>query len=151
MNGMVRQLILAIGMVAAAAGTGVCNAAAEPVAISLTAAAHGDVLDISGTVTVPDGAWIIYAAYRSGDLDSSVRGYVQVQNGHFEAQVDISRWPPGAISVDANFQVMLPDREQPAVVIDRFGPSGERMSGDSVVEGGLSFRAAVASATAVKE
>jgi hypothetical protein len=38
--------------------------AAATVTISVRAELEGDVLHIRGSATVPDGAWIIYAAYR---------------------------------------------------------------------------------------
>jgi hypothetical protein len=47
-------------------------------------------------------------------------------------------------------RVRLPEREQPAAVITLYGPNGERMTGEDVVEGGDSFHAAVASTTTVK-
>jgi hypothetical protein len=78
------------------------------------------------------------------------RGYARVRNDHFTASVSISRWPPGKIKVDANFQTLLPTRVQPGAVTERYGAHGERMTGKDVVKGGDSFRAAVTSATVVK-
>jgi hypothetical protein len=123
---------------------------AAPVSIAVHASVEGQTLRIRGTATVPDGAWIIYAAYRTSKPAMRDKGYAQVRDNRFTAAVDISRWPPGTITVDANFQTLLPSRQQPRVVIERFGAQGSRMTGDDVVKGGGSFRAAVASATAIK-
>ena len=45
---------------------------------------------------------------------------------------------------------MLPDHEQPAIVMQKYGAKGERMSGDTVVQEGESYRAAVIEVRSVK-
>tara|TARA_B100000609_G_C16988966_1_gene317710 strand:+ start:161 stop:529 length:369 start_codon:yes stop_codon:yes gene_type:complete len=120
------------------------------VAISVPAEIEGGVLYMRGRATVPNGAWVIYAAYRAAETERRVMGYVRAKDQRFTAPVGISRWPPGEIRVDAHFQVSLLSREQPDTVIARFGRDGERMSGKDIVEGGGDFQAAVASAKAVK-
>lgn len=136
---LVLGLALAMAAVPAAADTG------EHVAISVHASADDGVLHIRGTATVPDGALIIYAAYRAGDPKSRARGYARVADQAFAADVDVSHWPPGMVHVDAHFQVLLPGRTQPDKIVARYGVRGERMTGKDVVQGGDSFRAAVAS------
>lgn len=126
------------------------SASAVPVSMSVRARIDGHNLHIQGRATVPDGAWIIYAAYRTVKPDLRVRGYARVRHDLFKAVVDISKWPSGKINVDANFQLLLPAREQPKAVIERFGINGKRMTGKDVVKGGGSFRAAIASTTVVK-
>ncbi|MCT9000300.1 hypothetical protein [Chelativorans intermedius] len=121
-----------------------------PVAISVQAAIEGERLRISGRASVPDGAWIIYAVYRPATPQRRTTGYAQIDDGRFSAKIDVSDWPPGEIAVDTHFQLLMPHRVQPDGVIDRFGPNGERMIGDSVVEGGNAFRAAIASTTVAK-
>lgn len=149
MVGVFRLFILTVTLAAAGAG-GSLKVADAPVAISVRAVVEDDTLHIRGSATVPDGAWIIYAAYRLEEPQRRVTGYAQVEDEQFAAQIAASRWPAGKISVDAHFQVMLPARKQPDSVIDRFGPNGERMTGKDVVEGGGSFRAAIASTSVVK-
>jgi hypothetical protein len=127
------------------------QAASEiPVAISVRASTQGAMLQIHGNATVPDGAWIIYAAYSNSEPQTRITGYARVEKGQFAAQTNISSWPPGKIKVDAHFQVPLPERKQPDAVVVRFGRNGERMTGKSVVEGGGAFRAAIASTTVIK-
>jgi hypothetical protein len=38
---------------------------------------------------------------------------------------------------------MLPEREQPAIVFQKYGAKGERMTGKTVVQEGEAYRAAV--------
>ena len=121
-----------------------------PVTISVQAIIEKERLRISGRARVPDGAWILYAVYRPAAPQRRTTGYSQIDDGRFSAKIDISDWPPGEIAVDTHFQLLMPDRVQPDEVIERFGPNGERMTGDSVVEGGSAFRAAIASTTVVK-
>ncbi len=75
-------------------------------------------------------------------------GYARVAGHGYAAALDIAGWPPGDIVVDAHFQMMLPDRSQPAALQALYGASGERMTGPGVVEGGGGFRAAIASTVA---
>ena len=121
-----------------------------PVTISVRAEVEGDVLNIHGSATVPDGAWIIYAAYRVAEPQQRRDGYARTKNGRFAAEADVSGWPAGEIAVDAHFQVRLPAHKQPDAVVTRFGRDGERMRGESVVQGGDNFRAAIASTKVVK-
>lgn len=127
-------------------------AAAEkvPVTISVRASLQGNSLRIRGTATVPDDAWIIYAAYRHDAPRTRVTGYARVAHRRWAADVDVAGWPPGRIAVDAHFQILLPGRRQPAAVVARYGHNGERMTGPDVVVGGAGFRAAVASSAVTK-
>lgn len=150
MTRLFRALLLALavgfGLVAGRA------AAADkvPVTISVRASLQGDSLRIRGTATVPDGAWIIYAAYRPDAPRTRATGYARVAHRRWAADVDVAGWPPGRIAVDAHFQILLPRRKQPAAVIARYGPRGARMTGPDVVAGGAGFRAAVASTAVTK-
>ncbi|MGH7076129.1 MAG: hypothetical protein ACREFD_18315 [Stellaceae bacterium] len=135
----------------AGAGSVRCLAASTvPVAISVRAKIEGQTLHIFGKANVPNGAWIIYAAYRTAPPRARATGYAQVRDDRFAAHLNVANWLPGPIKVDVNFQVLLPTRKQPAIVTTRFGKLGERMTGSDVVKGGGTFRAAVASTTVVK-
>lgn len=140
-------LTVSLGLVGS---DGSLAAAEVPVAISVWAKVEGEILRIRGTATVPDGAWIAYAAYRVAEPQMRATGYARVEAGRFAAQVNVAHWPPGEIAVDAHFQMLVPGRTQPDAAAARYGPKGERMTGDDVVEGGASYRAAVASTAAVK-
>lgn len=121
-----------------------------PVAISVHAAIKDGLLRIHGSATVPDGAWIIFAAYRVADPQRRITGYAKIKDEQFTARTDVSNWPAGAIAVDANFQMRMRKHEQPAAVIARFGRNGEYMRGEEVVQGGGAFRAAIASTRVIK-
>lgn len=125
-------------------------ASPPPVSISLQAELSGSELYISGHASVPDGAWIIYGAYRPASPQLRATGYARVRQQSFSARVDVGNWPSGRINVDANFQIVLPKRHQPRAVIALYGAQGQRMTGRDVVRGGASFRAAVASTAVVK-
>jgi hypothetical protein len=111
---------------------------------------EGETLHLSGRATLPDSAWIIYAAHHIEEPQTRVRGYARVANERFSARADVPDWPPGEIAVDAHFQILLPEREQPEAVVDLFGEKGERMTGGDVVEGGAGYRTAVASTRVAK-
>lgn len=125
-------------------------AADASVAISVHADVESGTLRVRGTATVPDGAWIMYAAYRAAAPQTRATGYTQVDDEEFAAQLDVSSWPTGELAVDVHFQMLLPGRRQPDPVVARFGPNGERMIGENVIEGGMDFRAAIASTRATK-
>lgn len=145
---MTRTFLVVIGL--GFAWTVQAQPAGAPVAISVHAELDSDMLYIRGNATVPDGAWIIYAAYRVAEPQRRATGYAQVRDQRFTARADVSGWPPGDIAVDAHFQMGLPEREQPDAVVARFGRNGERMRGDDVVQGGSGFRAAITSTTIAK-
>jgi hypothetical protein len=121
-----------------------------PVRMTLRAALETGKVRLSGTASVPDGAWIIYVVYRKAAPGTRANGFARVRGGRYAAVVDVRGWPPGRIAVDAHFQILLPGRRQPAAVIERFGRMGERMTGPTVVKGGAGFRAAVVSASVTK-
>ena len=107
-------------------------------------------LRIIGTATVPDGAWVAYVAYSAADPKRRTVGMALVTNGQFSATADLSNFAAGQIVIDTNFQMLVPGRAQPGVVIQRYGPRGERMTGANVVVLGAAHRVAVASTTVVK-
>ena len=121
-----------------------------PVTLSGNSSIAGDALTITGHTSIPDGAWLIFAAYSVEHPLVRTRDYMLVKDGQFSAQVDISGWPSGEIETDIHFQTMLPDHEQPAIVMQKYGAKGERMSGDTVVQEGESYRAAVIEVRSVK-
>lgn len=138
-------------LLAITAGAPDLRAAEVPVSLTLDTAIEGDALQISGDATVPDGALMVYAAYSREDRQHRATGYAEVRDARYSARVDVAGWPAGGIAVDAHFQIMLPGREQPDAVVARYGPSGENMTGEQVVRGGGGFRAAVVSASVVRE
>lgn len=146
---MLRPFTLGVAVALAVLGCS-SGGSSVPVTIAVHADMAGDILRIHGNATVPDGAWIIYAAYRPTGPDRRAKGYVRVKDGRFAAEVNTAGWPRGPIRIDADFQIFLPERTQPAAVVARYGQNGERMSGADVVQGGGAFRAAVSSATIIK-
>lgn len=148
MTQIARMVLL--GLILSFAVAGQALADGVPVTISVRAELDGNSLRIRGRATVPDGAWIIYAAYSVAEPRWRVTGYTRIQDDKFAAEAHIGNWPPGEIAVDAHFQILLPEREQPPDIVARFGRNGERMRGKSVVQGGGGFRAAIASTRVIK-
>jgi hypothetical protein len=149
MNGWLGLSLVAASLSIAALRPSVA-ASPPPVSITVHAELGGSKLHIRGHASVPDGAWIIYAAYRRAQPRLRVAGYARVRRHSFGADVDVADWPAGKISVDANFQMRLPARRQPEAVVALYGAHGQRLTGPDVVRGGGSFRAAVASAEVTK-
>ncbi len=114
-----------------------------PVTLNGYSAIDGDDLTITGETSAPDGAWLIFATYSVETPRIRKRSYMLVKHGRFSAQVNIHGWPTGEIETDIHFQTMLPEREQPAIVFQKYGAKGERMTGKTVVQQGESYRAAV--------
>lgn len=150
MSRLVAALVVALSLVGAPT---TCATAAPgvPVNLSLKARIDGGWLHIDGKATVPDGAWVTYAAYRPEQPRKRVTGYTKVKHHRFAAKVGLSGWPAGKIVVDADFQVNLRGRRQPINVIAMYGPEGQHMTGSDVVKGGGHSKAAVASVSVEKQ
>ena len=114
-----------------------------PVTLTGQSFIDGNKLNISGETSAPDGAWLIFATYSVAKPRVRTTAYMLVKNGRFSKQVSIYGWPAGEIETDIHFQTMLPEREQPAIVLQKYGAKGERMTGKVVVQEGESYRAAV--------
>ena len=119
------------------------------VVINVRGEIEGETLRIIGTATVPDSAWVAYVAYYAAGPKRRAMGSALVKDGQFTAEADLSDWPPGKIVIDANFQMLIPGRVQSDAVIQRYGPRGERMTGDDVINTGAAYRAAVTSTTVI--
>jgi hypothetical protein len=143
--------VLAVFAGLAPAATGAAAADTVPVQFTIHAALTDGKVRLTGTATVPDGAWIIYVVYRADAPLTRSRNFARVEDGRYAAAVDVSAWPPGKIAIDAHFQILLPGRKQPDAVVARYGPNGERMVGPTVVKGGEGFRAAVVSTSVIKK
>lgn len=143
---LLRTVLIVLSLVPAGAG----RAADAPVTIAVHARVDGETLRIRGEATVPDDAWITFAAYSVAAPRMRSTGYTRVRDGRFAAEAGITNWPPGEIAVDAHFQMLLPGHAQPDAAVTRFGRRGEHMVGENVVQGGDSYRFAVASTTTHK-
>mgnify|MGYP001467097486 CR=1 FL=1 len=146
---MWRSRLAAAAALLLLSGAALAEGGDRRVEISVTAVPEAKALVVGGRATVPDGAWIVFAARRLAPPLRRIRGAARAAGGRYAGSLDISGWPAGTVAVDAHFQVLLPgDLRQPPDVIARYGANGERMTGPSVVEGGGGFRAAIASTSA---
>lgn len=90
-------------------------------------------LHLRGTTDAPDGAILHYRVehegFASGDFDGQLLGELTVADGAFSADLDVEGWPRGHASV----WISLEMNDQPANVVDAYGPTGERLAGPNVI------------------
>ena len=91
----------------------------------------GRALLVKGTANLPDGAVLDYQVWDEGRAGHAVNGVATVQDGEFNFWTDLSGWPAGEASVNIRFAVGW-DTTQPQNVVDTYGGSGERMTGEQV-------------------
>jgi hypothetical protein len=103
--------------------------------MALDPTANGRVIQVAATTDLPDGARIFYYFYHerndvewTGGLPPyNVQGYTEVAGGKFRFEGDLSTWPPGVVTIWAEFAVY--EGEQPAHILELFGQLGERLGG----------------------
>ena len=103
--------------------------------MALSPTVNDGVVRVSASTDLPDGARIWYYFYHerndvewTGGLPPyNVQGYTEVEGGSFSFEGDLTTWPPGAVTVWAQFDVH--EDEQPPHILELFGPNGERLGG----------------------
>jgi hypothetical protein len=91
----------------------------------------GRSLVVDGTTTLPDGAILDYGVTLDDRTEPSISQVMTVQNGRFGFAADLTGWPAGHASLGIGFGIGW-GTPQPQAVVDRFGASGERMTGRQV-------------------
>jgi hypothetical protein len=90
-------------------------------------------LTVSGTTSLPDGAivevWAEDFGTSYGDHWLSQTTVMTVSGGSFGGTFDLSSWGAGTVTVNALVKM---ETGQPAAVVDRYGPRGERLAGPDV-------------------
>lgn len=108
------------------------------VELSIDGSFIGPRLNVRGTATVPNGAYVVYQLNGpEGCTDCEATGRVNVQNGEFAVSIDVSAWGAGEIRMWAAFQMPLVNAEQPTHVVELYGEDGGQMTGDTVVVDGI--------------
>jgi hypothetical protein len=92
---------------------------------------EGRSLVVDGTTTLPDGAVLDYGVTLDDLTEPSISNVMTVQNGRFGFAEDLTGWPAGPASLGIGFGVGW-GTQQPQSVVDRYGVSGERMTGPQV-------------------
>ena len=138
--------LLALGCAVPGAGTTTTPAESgtEPVRLTVQPRSEWRVLWIEGDTDLPDGALVNYRAthelaraapaedWPATNLIDS--GRATVQDGHYWARVNTLNWPAGEVEV----QVQFPLPPQPPDVETRYGPFGEQLTGENVIDlGGM--------------
>jgi hypothetical protein len=109
------------------------------VALYARGSIEGDVLKVSGTATVPDGALVVFEVgdptlETAGGKPAFAVGEAAVNDESFAFELPIEGWPGEGVIVWVAFQTLLgTDAEQPAEVIELYGEMGEYIKGDVVV------------------
>ncbi len=127
------RLIVILALAAGCSGLPGRNA---PV-LEASAAIDGDRLVVQGSTDLPDGAQVnIQTCHESEAAHKTDRepryctyDDVTVRGGSFRETIPIGDWPPGRIDVWTSLQ---PHALQPPGVVERWGETGERLSGPGV-------------------
>ncbi len=108
----------------------------------------GGRLLVEGTITVPDGALVKYEITGPEDCDECfAEGRVPVSDQAFRLSRDVSAWPDGTYEIRTSFQTVLNGETQPGRIIELYGETGERMTGDTIEEDGYTRVEAVDTVT----
>jgi len=104
-----------------------------------TARRSGSTISVSGTATVPDGAFVAYEVIPTLGGMSMKEGAARVQGGRFSFDANVSGFPSGPIEVWVAFVTILGgptyDATQPSSVLDLYGSMGQNITGPNVTPG----------------
>lgn len=95
--------------------------------MALSPTVNDGVIRVSVSTDLPDGARVWYYFYAERRANHNVQGRAEVEGGSFSFERDLSTWPPGPVTVSVQFDVY--EGEQPAHILELFGPNGERLGG----------------------
>lgn len=85
---------------------------------------------INGTTNLADGALLYYEIRNDGNDQDRLDGNIEVSEGQFNGELDISGFSNGLISVELRFYPFQQDEE----LIALYGEAGEKMTGEKVSE-----------------
>jgi hypothetical protein len=106
-----------------------------------TATRSGSTISVSGTATVPDGAFIAYEVVPARDGFPIREGAARVQGERFTFNANIAGFPSGPVEVWVAFVTILGgptyDATQPSGVLDLYGGMGQNITGPNVTPGAL--------------
>ena len=114
----------------------------ETVALMVDQRTQWRVLWIEGFTDLPDGSFVAYrvthelATTQPADqwpaLNLIESGKAIVQNGQYWTRLNTTNWPTGEVRI----LVQFPVPPQPAFVVERYGPFGEKLVGNNVITTG---------------
>jgi peptidoglycan hydrolase-like protein with peptidoglycan-binding domain len=104
-----------------------------------TARRSGSTISVTGTATVPDGAFVAYELVPTRGGLSVKEGAARVQGERFSFDANVSGFPSGSVEVWVAFVTILGgptyDATQPRAVLDLYGNMGEKITGPNVTPG----------------
>lgn len=107
----------------------------------VTATRSGSTISVSGTTSVPDGAFIAYEVVPARDGFPIREGAARVQGERFTFNANIAGFPSGPVEVWVAFVTILGgptyDATQPSGVLDLYGGMGQNITGPNVTPGAL--------------
>jgi hypothetical protein len=99
--------------------------------MQLEAVVEGNTVHVVGITDLPDGALIDYYYWRDDAINEGPVGVVEVEDGSFSFEDDISELRPGRWSIEASFSTLW-GSQQPEHITDLFGSEGEHLAGPQV-------------------
>jgi hypothetical protein len=119
-------------------------ASGRTVQLTMETRLDGRVLHVDGDTDLPDLCRIewelrhneLFTSSISNVDNMSAEGHVFVMGRQFHAEIDLTRWPAGAVEVWVAFQPVAFGTPQPAIVSRLFGEQGEHLEGSNISSAG---------------
>jgi hypothetical protein len=92
---------------------------------------EGNTVRVVGTTDLPDGAVIDYSFWRDDAVNEGPAGAVEVLEGKFAFERDMTGQRRGRWDIEASFSTVW-GTQQPKHVTDLFGAEGEHLAGPQV-------------------
>jgi hypothetical protein len=86
---------------------------------------------IVGITDLPDGALVDYYYWRDDAINEGPVGVVEVKDGRFSFEDEVSGLRPGKWTIQASFSTLW-GPQQPKHITDVFGSEGEHLAGPQV-------------------
>lgn len=108
----------------------------EPVDFAVEPTVRDGAVELVGSTSLVDTSRVSCEVWHESEDEGLGPGdfmdlaWSEVQDGRFNCEVDVSGWPAGTIRASVTFEPYEPD--QPAVVVETYGTSGQRLAGPLV-------------------
>lgn len=104
-----------------------------------SATRSGSTISVSGTATVPDGAYVAYEVVPTRGGTAMREGAARIKDGKYSFTANAGSFPSGPVEVWVAFVTVLGgptyDAKQPVSVLEFYGSMGENITGPNVTPG----------------